>query len=294
MTPLTPTYARNPSDQLTIPGYGISLDEKIARAHELLRQHEPADGYYVAFSGGKDSTVILDLCQRAAVKHDAWYNNVTIDPPELVRHIKKYYPYVRWNNPKMNMMTMVATADKVPPTRRVRWCCEVYKEQGGNGRTKIIGVRTAESARRAGMWHEVVVDKNGKNKVVCPIVHWSDDDVWGYIRSLSLPYCELYDEGFTRLGCVGCPLNLVGQKREFERWPRYAANWKKAIFRNWERMHTRTRLDGKPYEMYQRYTTPESFWQWWLNESPRKADPFYEDCQSGLLYTNQPDDEVQL
>ena len=35
--------------------------DKVAAAIELLQKHEPPEGYYVAFSGGKDSVVILEV-----------------------------------------------------------------------------------------------------------------------------------------------------------------------------------------------------------------------------------------
>ena len=46
----------------------MTLDEKTEEALEILRKNEPPDGYYVAYSGGKDSTVILDLVRRSGVK----------------------------------------------------------------------------------------------------------------------------------------------------------------------------------------------------------------------------------
>lgn len=308
------------NEQLSIEGFGVSLSEKIARAHELLKQHEPADGYYVAFSGGKDSTVILDLCQQAGVKHEAFYNNTTIDPPELVKHIKQHYPYVKWNNPAKAMLTAVADGlgvGKIPPTRQARWCCELYKERGGNGRTKVIGVRAAESGRRARLWKERTKHRNGFDDVICPIIYWSDADVWDYIRARKLPYCHLYDEGFTRLGCVGCPLvGANGVAREFARWPRYEYLWRKAVIANWQKWHIiprekprkiltkigiATTPEGEVYDLtewrldYNRFhasfKSGEEMWEWWIS-GERREDPFYEGCQSGLLYTNQPDDET--
>lgn len=61
-----------------------------------------------------------------------------------------------------------------------------------------------------------------RKTLVNPIVDWTDEDVWDFIHDRELPYCSLYDEGFTRLGCIGCPLKgSKGMERDFERWPQY-------------------------------------------------------------------------
>lgn len=268
----------------------MPLDERVQRAVKLLQLYEPDDGYYLAFSGGKDSCACKKLLQLAGVTFEAWYNNVTIDPPELVRFIKQHHSDVKWNQPKHgNMMHRVASAPKVPPTRSVRWCCSEYKEMGGHGRVKVFGVRAAESKGRMHNWREMARDMHG-NLSICPIVFWSHDQLWEFIRSYKVPYCSLYDEGFDRIGCVLCPLaSLSNQAKEAARWPKYEENWKKAVIANWERWkdipNTKT---GEP--RYQaKFATGEDFWKWWRYGKP-PLDPTYQDCQSMILWTN--DDEL--
>ena len=57
---------------------------------------------------------------------------------------------------------------------------------------------------------------------VNPIIDWTEGEVWEFLKEYNIPYCTLYDEGFKRLGCIGCPMGSKEQRiREFERWPKY-------------------------------------------------------------------------
>jgi phosphoadenosine phosphosulfate reductase len=273
-------------DDLYLDGLApLSIGEMTQRAIDLLREHAPkGHPYYLAFSGGKDSIVAKKLCELAGVQFEAFYNSTTIDPPELVRFIKQHHADVKWNLPKHgNMMTRIINKPAAPPTRAMRWCCEEYKEHGGDGRVKVMGVRKAESAARARRWHEVSKDGDG-NPVICPIVFWSDVAVWSFIDDHDLPYCSLYNEGWKRLGCVGCPLSNEGRLREFERYPAFERNWKKAVIGNWQKWKDVQTRAGKP-RFQSRFKTGESFWRWWMQE--QAPDVFREDCQTGLLWTNQ-------
>ena len=106
--------------------------DKVKVAINRLKLHEPKEGYYVAFSGGKDSCVVLDLCKRAGVKYDAHYSVTTVDPPELIYFIRRYYPDA-WENrmrPEISMWELIPRK-RMPPTQRVRYCCQYFKENGG-------------------------------------------------------------------------------------------------------------------------------------------------------------------
>ena len=125
--------------------YGEVDKEQVAI--QRLKAFEPEEGYYLAFSGGKDSVCLKALADMAGVKYDAHYNATTVDPPELVRFIKKYHPDVEIMKPDIPMRKLIAKK-KMPPTRLVRYCCIHYKEAHGKGRVTLTGTRWAESSNR--------------------------------------------------------------------------------------------------------------------------------------------------
>ena len=61
-----------------------------------------------------------------------------------------------------------------------------------------------------------------RTTTINPIIDWTDGEVWEFLKEYKIPYCSLYDEGFKRLGCIGCPMGSREQREyEFERWPKY-------------------------------------------------------------------------
>ena len=72
----------------------------------------------------------------------------------------------------------------------------------------------------------VGMQKRTRRVMVRPIVDWTEKDVWNYIRAHNLPYPSLYDEGFSRLGCIGCPLaSRANREKEYKRWPYFEKKW---------------------------------------------------------------------
>lgn len=230
--------------------------DKVQIAIDRLREYEPPEGYYLAFSGGKDSVTIKALADMAGVKYDAHYALTTVDPPELVRFIKKYHPDVAFKRPELTMWKLIPKK-RMPPTRLVRYCCAYLKEQGGTGMRVITGIRQQESYKRS---KRRMIEQDNKDKTktfLNPIIDWSESDVWDFIHKYNIPYCSLYDEGFKRLGCIGCPMSgTKGQQREFERWPKY----KQAYIRAFDKMIAERKTQG----LTTRWETGEEVMEWWM------------------------------
>ncbi len=106
-------------------------DDMVDTAIARIREFCPPEGYYVAFSGGKDSIVVKDLVLRAGVKHELHFNLTTVDPPELFRYIRTHHPDVIWHRPEKTMWQLIVER-RMPPTRKVRYCCEELKEKALN------------------------------------------------------------------------------------------------------------------------------------------------------------------
>lgn len=265
--------------------YSIEL---LRKAEKMALRLDPENGFYLAFSGGKDSQALYHVAKMAGVKFKAHMNLTSVDPPELIRFVRKHYPDVELIKPKMSIYEM-AKKKHILPTRVKRWCCAVYKETAGAGSVTLTGIRKQESARRAKReevsteikgkrgeytfdeWSEhqetMVTCVNGKDKlIISPLIHWSERDVWNFLNNIvKVPHCELYDQGFRRIGCICCPMSTQRQKiKELIRWPHVYRNWLKTI--KW--------LMERGYVNYH-FESPEIGLKWWISGKPYKE--FYAD-----------------
>ena len=207
------------------------LEEMVAESIEFLRENEPPEGYFVGFSGGKDSIVTKKLCEMANVRHKAFYSATGIDAPEVVRFIRKEYPHIPFLHP--NMTFWEGIRKKSPPLRMMRWCCDVLKKDPSRHiplKHRVMGIRAEESARRA---KRPRIDAYNGQILYKPIFQWTEWHVWDFIDTFELPYPSLYEEGFNRIGCVVCPWIMGGNGKRLqlhqERWPQYYRLFEKAV-----------------------------------------------------------------
>ena len=188
---------------------------------------------------------------------------------------------------------------KGPPIRQQRWCCYICKEQSTPNRAIATGVRWAESTKRKSRGPVEVIGRTKTDRIVLyeddnqqqvlsdmvilngdnddrrrwmercqlrgeicynPIIDWRDSDVWAYLAG-----CEvnpLYQMGFCRANCIGCPQAGIQRYHEFRIFPAYERLWRRALER---RLEYRV-AQGK--ENVGAWKDIDSYWAWWMCENP--------------------------
>lgn len=246
--------------------------EILLKTLPLALRYAPEEGFYVGFSGGKDSQALYHMMQLCNVPMHVYFSPTSIDPPENIRFIRTNYPEVEFIKIHESIFNVFKNKMRALPSMRIRWCCGHFKEQGGEGKVVCTGVRKSESVRRSKrneievsghkfsghmdefeQWQEKRIRKklknlnqdqfadakesevrciNGKDKILLnPIIEWSEEDVWEFLNKVvEVPHCELYDQGWTRIGCICCPMASVkATTRDEQRWPHVKEKWIKAI-----------------------------------------------------------------
>lgn len=210
------------------------------------------ESVYVAFSGGKDSTVLLDIARRLYPEIIGVFNNTGLELPEITKFVKTFdnittlrpkipfhqviekygwpiiskeqaqfiYEYrntksdklrnLRWNG-RPNGRSKIAEKWKFAvnaPFKISHKCCDKLKKDPAKrfekqtGMRPMLGVMAGESQLRKQRHTCNLYD--AKRPVSKPLLNWTEADIWAYIKKFDLPYCEAYDQGWERTGCLFC------------------------------------------------------------------------------------------
>ena len=257
------------------------LQIKIERAVRLLQSVAPTDGspVEVAYSGGKDSDVILELTKMAGIPYRAIYKNTTIDPAGTIAHAKENG--VEIMKPKKTFFDIVA--DNGFPNRFSRFCCKYLKEYKVLNKA-VMGVRKAESTKRAARYTEPTEcrfygSKKEHVEAIYPILDWTDEDVVDFINERGIKLHPLYyrEDGTIdpkrRLGCMCCPLAYYKKRIVyFEQYP----NMVKAYIRAGQK-YLDTHSESKTAKTY------SSVYEWFVRDVFYEKQDKWEQSKQGMF-----------
>ena len=207
----------------------IHLQKNVSQAVKLLQVCYRAAGepLEIAYSGGKDSDVILELAKMSGIEYRAIYKNTTIDPPGTIKHAMENEVEIR--RPKESFFSLMMKDGY--PNRFARFCCSALKEYKILDNC-VMGIRKCESVKRSKRYSEPtecrIFGGNKKNHVtaIYPILDWNDEDELEFIEERGIKLHPLYYrvDGSVditkRLGCMCCPLMYYKKRlQQFKQWP---------------------------------------------------------------------------
>jgi len=229
-------------------------------ASEMSLEHYNAP-LLLTHSGGKDSCVLTELALRAEIPFEVMHAHTTADAPETVHFVRKEFArlenrsircsinYPLYKGRRTSMWDLIPRK-LMPPTRVARYCCAVLKEQNGKGRFLATGVRWAESVSRSK--RRGIFEKQVSNH----------DKVWDFLHDARIPVNPLYFCGFSRVGCIGCPMAGKHRYFEFARYPQYEKLYLMAFDRMLKERRRRERIDGS----WGKGATAEEVFHWWMED----------------------------
>lgn len=287
------------------------MDKEKTAIERLKAASEMSLAYYkqpllVTDSGGKDSSVCKELALRAGIPFEVQHNHTTADAPQTVYFVRDEFKRLEekgvsctvempfYKGQRVTMWSLIPQKS-MPPTRLVRYCCAVLKEQGGKDRFITTGVRWAESSNRKnsrGIFEKnhdkperrIILNNDNddkrqlfescrlQGKRTCnPIIDWTDAEVWDFLNDAKVPVNPLYRCGFDRVGCVGCPLAGDSRHVEFANFPTY----RDAYIRAFDKMIELRRLRRLETD----WKTGEEVFHWWMDDGVIPGQMSFEEME---------------
>lgn len=200
----------------------MNFETKIEKSKDVIKEAVENFGennIAVAWTSGKDSTVALHIVREmfnGAVPLRTVFVDTTVQFPETYSFMKRLED--GWN---LNLIRATNTdaLETIEIAKDRERCCHLLKtvalEQVINEHAisaLITGIRRDEQGARG---NEVYFSPRETHTRVHPILDWSEDDIWKYIRDNSVPYNPLYDTGYRSIGCKPCtkPAKEGGSER---------------------------------------------------------------------------------
>lgn len=264
----------------------------------------------VTYSGGKDSDALIEVAKASGEPFEVHHSHTTCDAPDTVYHIRDKFKQLELDGIKCSIehptyngentsMWKLIPIKVMPPTRLVRYCCNILKETGCQDRLIATGVRWDESTKRKSRAEFETIEKYAKdsikassemmlmndndesrkiiehcmkkNKVVCnPIISWSEKEVWELLQDHKIKTNPLYEKGYTRVGCIGCPMGTTcNRKKEFADFPKF----KDLYIKSFTKMIEARKQKG----LKTKWETGEEVFLWWIQDENIKGQLLFDD-----------------
>ena len=275
------------------------LEEKAIARLRAFEPHKDDLPYYIAYSGGKDSDTVRILAELSGVRYELHHNLTTVDAPETVYYVRSI-PDIIIHRPEKSMWQLIPEKLMPPTRMIRYCCSELKERGGQGRRvvTGVRMAESVKRKRNGGMVkflqkqkatirkaEELGVDiqitsqggiiLNNDNTesrelvehcsmqakvLINPIYDWTDSDVWEFLRHYGCKSNPLYECGFKRIGCIGCPMSGKHRYTDFRLYPKYKDNYLRAFqkmidARKTKRLHDKINWD-----------TPENVFKWWMGE----------------------------
>lgn len=273
------------------------LIKKEKRAIEILKTFQPNEAYYGCYSGGKDSDTIYILGKLAGINAEWHHNLTTVDAPETVNYVRSHKDIII-DKPYKSMWKLIVERGMPPTRLVRYCCEELKEKGGTGKLTitgvrwdesrnrsenadivRIMGKPkdTIKKVNEQGIEYKttkqggiLLNDDNDESRrvveqcyrtrktLINPIVDWTDADVWEFLKHYGCDSNPLYQCGFKRIGCIGCPMANKNRYIEFARYPKYKQNYIKAF----DRMIKSNKEKGWKVG----WQNGEECFRWWLGE----------------------------
>lgn len=275
------------------------LEQKAIERLKCFEPPAGQQPYYIAYSGGKDSDTIRILAELSGVRYELHHNLTTVDAPETVYYVRSI-PDIIIHRPERSMWQLIPEKLMPPTRMVRYCCAELKERGGQGRRVvtgvrmaesvkrKLNGglviflkkqKETISKAEELGVDIQInskggIILNNDNTKsrelvehcsmqakvLINPIYDWTDSDVWEFLRHYGCKSNPLYECGFKRIGCIGCPIGSKHRYTEFRLYPKYKDNYIRAFDRMIERRKERGLKPKKSWK------TGEEVFKWWMEE----------------------------
>ena len=197
--------------------------KKIVKEYEKFKHK--LDIFHVAFSGGKDSAVLLDLVKKALPNGSfvVIFGDTGMEFPDTYKVVELTKKQCEEDGTPFYISHSCFKPEDSwrlfgPPARVLRWCCSVHKSTPQTLKMReitkkvdyidmdFVGVRAHESATRSRYDYENFGKKQKGQYSYNPILEWTSAEIWLYIYMNDVPINETYKKGNSRAGCLFCPM----------------------------------------------------------------------------------------